>query len=116
MSASQASALSAIAFQLVAALERYEGDVGRLVRNPADMELYQRTSRHVDDLRMYAGAFPSLSVAWVELLIRHFELTHGIWRQQQQGPAPEGLAVQEANLRVAIQRLHRLGLRLVATS
>jgi len=55
-------------------------------------------------------------VAWVELLIRHFELTHGIWRQQQQGPAPEGLAVQEANLRVAIQRLHRLGLRLVATS
>ncbi|MGV3571164.1 MAG: hypothetical protein ACO1PB_11235 [Ramlibacter sp.] len=114
MSASQASAFSAIAFQLVAALERYEEDVGRLVRAPADPELYQRVSRHVDELRMYVGAFPSLSVAWVEVLIRHFELTHGIWKQQQ-APAPDGLAALERNLVVAVSRLHQLGLRLVAT-
>lgn len=115
MSGSQASALSAIALQLVAAIERYEQDIGRLVAAPADMALYQRTGIHVDELRMYVGAFPSLSVAWVEVLIRHFELTHGIWRQRQ-APTPAGLAAQEANLRAAVQRLHQLGLRLVATT
>lgn len=115
MSASQASALSAIAFQLVAALESYEEDVDRLVRTPADVELYQRVSRHVDELRMYAGALPSLSAAWVEVLIRHFELTHGLWRQQQ-SPTAEGLAPQQENLRAAVARLHKLGLRAVAST
>ncbi|QJW84222.1 hypothetical protein HK414_11375 [Ramlibacter terrae] len=64
---------------------------------------------------MYAGAFPSLSVAWVEVLIRHFELTHGQWRQQH-SPTPDGLAMQEQSLRAAITRLHQLGLRAVASS
>jgi hypothetical protein len=82
MSASQASALTAITFQLAAAIEAYEHDVEKMVSHEMDPELYQRVSHHMDQMRMYAASVPRLSVAWVELLIRHFELTHAMWRAQ----------------------------------
>ena len=83
MSASQASALTAIVLQLTATLAKYEADLARLVPSRFDPDLYQQVSRHVDDMRMYSAALPQVSVAWVELLIRHFELTHAIWRLGQ---------------------------------
>jgi hypothetical protein len=80
MSASHAPALDAIAFQLVAALEKYEQDVATMVDTWLDMELYNRVSRQIEEIRMYSAAMPSLSVQWVELLIAHAELVHSLWR------------------------------------
>lgn len=104
MSASQAQACSAIAFQLAAALDAYEEDVAALLRAPLDAEQYQRVSRQMDEMRMYAAALPTVSVAWVEVMIRHFELTHGLWRAQQVPTARDLRRLQEG-LSEAVLRL-----------
>lgn len=80
MAASDASALDAIAFQLAAALERYEQDVGTMVDTWLDMDLYQQVSNEIEDIRRLSVALPELSVPWVELLIAHAELVHSLWR------------------------------------
>lgn len=105
MSASQFQALGAIVFQLAATLDAYEEAVGMLVQSPADPDLYQRVSRKMDDMRLYAAALPPLAVAWVEVMIRHFELTHAIWRSQAAGDRAADLAPLHDNLREAVQRL-----------
>lgn len=116
MSASQASALSAIAFQLAATLEAYEEDVAALVRFPLASDIYLRVSRHVDAMRMYSAALPSLSGAWVEVLIRHFELTHALLRAQKQGH-PAVVAEQfHQQLREAVGRLRQLCVRAIAAA
>jgi hypothetical protein len=85
MSASQAPAQSAIAFQLATALEAYGDEVGQLLHSPLDAGRYQAVTRRMDEMRMYAASLPQLSVSWVELLIRHFEFTHALWRLHGQG-------------------------------
>lgn len=105
MSAAQAPALSAIAFQLAAALDVYEQDVALLVRTPLDPEIYHRVGGHMDQMRMYAAALPSVAVPWVEVMIRHFELTHGQWRQQ--GSEHVDLRQLHGHLRTAVQALAR---------
>ena len=107
MSASQGSALTSIGFQLRAALEAYESDIQSIATNPPDPELYQAASRRIDELRMYAATFPGLSVAWVELLIRHFELMHGLWRLQQGRLTRAELEDFHVQLQAAVQRLRR---------
>lgn len=106
MSVSQGPALSAIAFQLAAALDAYEQDVAQLVRAPADLDAYHRMGQHIDRMRMYAAALPPVAVAWVEVMIRHFELTHGVWRWQQD-PATVDLEQLRGPLREAVQVLAR---------
>lgn len=80
MSASHAPALDAIAFQLVASLEKYAADVGRMVDTWLDMDLYRDVSEQVEEIRLYSAALPAFSSAWVELLIAHAELVHSLWR------------------------------------
>ncbi|MEJ5988563.1 hypothetical protein WG902_01090 [Ramlibacter sp. PS3R-8] len=106
MSAPQSQALSAIAFQLAATLEAYDEAVVAMLAAPLDPDLYRRVSAQIDQMRMYAAALPTLSGAWVEVLIRHFELTHGLWRAQRE---PEAVALQElhAQLRDSVQRLSK---------
>ena len=105
MSAPQFQALSAIAFQLAAALESYKEDVAAMVASPMDADLYRRVSAHLDRMRMNAAVLPPLSVAWVEVLIRHFELTHGLLWRAQKDPAAVELAALHRELRQAVQRL-----------
>jgi hypothetical protein len=107
MSASQVHALSAIAFQLAATLDAYEVDVARMVKGPLDPEQYRKVSAHVDQMRMYAAALPPLSVAWVEVLIRHFELAHGVWLAQKSEEHAQRLPHLHSQLRGAIQSLSR---------
>ncbi|RYF71827.1 MAG: hypothetical protein EOO22_11885 [Comamonadaceae bacterium] len=116
MSASQASALNAIAFQLLAALEAYEGELETLVRVPDDLELYQRVSQRVDEMRRYAAALPMVSVAWVEVLIRHFELTHCLWKRQSR--VSELTAVQDCldRMREPLARLQQMCRRVLTTT
>ena len=115
MSASQFHALSAVAFQLAATLERYEEDVAAMVEAPLDADLYRRVSSHVDQMRMYAAALPPLSVAWVEVLIRHFELTHGLWRAQRE---PQAVCLDQLHdqLSGAIARLARHCIQLMPSA
>jgi 7-keto-8-aminopelargonate synthetase-like enzyme len=115
MSASQAQALSAIAFQLATALQAYEEEVAAMVAAPLDAEQYQRVSKRMDEMRMYATALPPLSVAWVEVLIRHFELTHGLWRAQQYRDATDLRALQ-ARLAEAVFRLSRKCVQLMPSA
>ncbi|HZN46750.1 MAG TPA: hypothetical protein VFB71_03940 [Ramlibacter sp.] len=107
MSASPAHALSAIAFQLAAALDAYEMEVAEMVRAPDDLDLYQRVSRRMDEMRRYAAALPMVSVAWVEVLICHFELTHSLWRMQQGRGVDDRRELLHARLRQACERLSR---------
>ena len=78
-----------------------------MVRVPFDATLYQRVSRHIDEMRMYAAALPPVSVAWIEVLIRHFELTHGLWRVQQDGPQAADLQQLQEQLTDSVRRLSR---------
>lgn len=107
MSAPQFHAHSAIAFQLAATLETYQADVCRLLEGPFDPERYRRVSGHIDQMRMYAAGLPPVSVAWVEVLIRHFELTHGLWRGYRQAGELVELPALHARLLEAVQRLSR---------
>ncbi|MCC2676214.1 MAG: hypothetical protein K0R58_3161 [Ramlibacter sp.] len=115
MSASQVHAFSAIAFQLAATLETYEADVAAMVKAPLDAELYRHVSAHVDQMRMYAAALPPLSVAWVEVMIRHFELTHGMWRSQRE-PGSVQLGPLQDQLLDATRRLSRRCVQLMPSA
>jgi hypothetical protein len=108
MSASDAHVLSAVAFQLAAAVDAYDEDITRLVQSGFDPELYRRVSRQIDQMRMYAAALPPVSVSWVEVMIRHFELTHGLWRVQKDGTGGVELRAVHQQLQQALQRLSRV--------
>jgi hypothetical protein len=89
MSASHAPILTAIAFQLSAALENYQMQVEALNDPWSQRRQYERVSSVFDEVRMLKGALPELSVHMVELLIRHVELMKGLWlsgtNQEQAG-------------------------------
>jgi hypothetical protein len=116
MSASEGSAVSALTFQLLAQLDAYEQVLGRLVACPGDIELYHSVSGHMDDLRLYAGAFPALSVPWVEVLIRHFELTHGLWWQSRQGKEWQDIRALHTRLVTAVHALRQASRGLLAVA
>lgn len=115
MSASQLPALSAIAFQLAATLATYEEHVAAMLHGPLDPESYRRASRDIDEMRMYAAALPTVSVAWVEVMIRHFELTHGLWRAQHEPAAPD-LQLLHQQLRDSVRRLSQKSAQLLASA
>lgn len=99
MSASSAPALDAIALQLVASLNAYERDVGRMIDSWLDMELYRKVSEQVEEIRLYSAALPRMSVQWVELLIAHAELVHCLWRLRFREDESQHGQLQEARCR-----------------
>jgi hypothetical protein len=112
MSVSQAPALTAIAFQLAAALQAYEEDIELLLQSRFDPGVYRRTSARMDEMRRYAAAMPRLSGLWVEVLIRHFELTHALFRAVR-GEEGIDLLCLQAQLQGAVKRLSQRCLQLV---
>jgi len=114
MSASEAPALTAVTLQLVAALDGYEQDVNTLVQQRLDPEQYQRVSGHMDRMRQYASALPGLSAAWVEVMIRHFELTHALWREFNAQADPAQVQQITQDHLQAVRRLRRQALQLLA--
>jgi hypothetical protein len=113
MSASEASALSAVAFQLAASLDAYDEQVDELLRQPLDSALYQAVSRRMDEMRMYSATLPQLSVSWVELLIRHFEFTHALWRVHRQACPESEMQQLHQQLRDASRVLARKAAQLI---
>jgi hypothetical protein len=115
MSAPQARALDAIAFQLAAALDAYDVTFESLMRNWPDIDLYHSASASMDELRMYSAALPQLSVQYVSLLIAHAELVHALWKNAKgKAVADEVLATARDDHRSAISALRRKCLHLLA--
>jgi hypothetical protein len=75
----QTALVTAIAFQLSAALEDYQAHVDALSNPWSQREQYDLVSRRFDEIRMLKGALPDLSVAMVEVLICHVELMKALW-------------------------------------
>jgi len=107
MSISQGHALSAIAFQFAAALQSYQQETEAGLQHPADLDLYLRVSSRMDEMRLYASSLPYVAVPWVEVLIRHFELTHALWRVQQQTADAGSLAEIHKQHQTAVESLQR---------
>jgi hypothetical protein len=72
-------ALSAVAFQLSAALEHYQMHVDELSNPWSQRREYDLVRRAFDQVRMLKGALPQLSVDMVEVLISHVELMKELW-------------------------------------
>jgi hypothetical protein len=70
---------SAVAFQLSAALESYQGHVDALMNPWRDHERYEAVNRRLREVRKLKGALPQLSVAMVEIVIAHVELMEALW-------------------------------------
>lgn len=71
--------LTAVAFQMAAALESYQAEFDGMVQSWHDPGRYAAVNRRLEDIRMYRGALPQLSVDVVEVLIAHVELMHSLW-------------------------------------
>lgn len=108
MSATQASAVSAVLFQLMGTLDRYAQEAAQLTGARVDPEAYHRMRLHLDEMRHYAQNMPGLSASWVEVLIRHFELVHVRWRIEQGGEDPGRLVPVCADHDAAVQRMRSL--------
>ena len=118
MSASQAPALDAIAFQLLAALEKYDRDVAAMLESWPDLELYHAASKQIDEVRMYSSSLHDVRVQWVELLINHAELVHCLWRVEygSQQVAREKAAEIREHHADAIAALRNRCLRVISWS
>ncbi len=114
MSASQLPAQTAIAFQFAAALETYERDLKAMVVPGFNPEACAHVAQHMDQMRLYATSLPMLSVAWVEVLIRHFELTHALWQHQRGQVEWKRIDLLYADQKGAVGRLHKQCVRLIA--
>lgn len=119
MSASDAPARDAIAFQLAMALDRYQQDVEAMVASWLDMDLYGQVSDEVEEIRGYCAALmPDVSVHWVELLIAHAELVHSLWRLRFREDSMDGERLREVRARHdgCVASLRARCLRLLANS
>jgi hypothetical protein len=119
MTASAAPILDAIAFQLAAALDKYDQDSEKLICGWLDMDLYREVSEQIDHIRMYSSALPEARVQWVELLIAHSELVHSLWRTEYGKVAQgEGQSVADVRARHAdcIAALRNRCVRLISRS
>ena len=99
MTDSSAPTLDAIAFQLAASLEEYDGDVDRMVDSWLDMDLYQQVSARIEEIRAMSTALPQLSVPWAGLLIAHAELVHSLWRLRFQDVDTDRELLQQVRAR-----------------
>jgi hypothetical protein len=118
MSAFQSPALDAVAFQLAAALDRYDQSVQRMVDTWLDMDMYRSVSDQVEEIRRYSACLPELSVPWVELLIAHSELVHSLWRLRFQADQGHRARLDEVRARhtACIESLKARCLRLLSRS
>lgn len=99
MSVTHAPILTAIAFQLSAALENYQMQVDDLVNPWLQTAQYDLVGRIFDDVRMLKGALPELSGDMVELMICHVELMKALWLSNTKPPERDAGAVEELRKR-----------------
>jgi hypothetical protein len=72
---------SAIAFQLLAALDAYDVDISRLARTGNDTALFGEVAGHMNRIQRCGTSLPEVSVASVALLISHAEFVYALWHR-----------------------------------
>jgi hypothetical protein len=77
---------SAIAFQMLAALDAYDVDMSRLVRTN-DTALFSEVAGHMNRIQRCGTSLPEVSVASVALLISHAEFVYALWHRARFGEA-----------------------------
>jgi hypothetical protein len=113
MSAAQTHATDAVAFQLLAALDRYESSIEEMLASWPDLQGYSMDSVQVDDLRLYSAALPHTSVGFVTLLISRSELLQCLFRKGGQ-PTAADVAACSGEHAIAIANLRRKCVHLLA--
>jgi hypothetical protein len=108
MSATEAGAITAVAFHLLHALDAYGQETAQLARERVDPEAYHRMRLHLDAMRSCVQDVPGLSASWVEVLIRHFELAHVHWRIAQGMAQADSLELVATEHDAAVRRLRTL--------
>jgi hypothetical protein len=117
MSSSPAPAVTAIAFQLVAALERYQAAFDELVESWFDRNRCHAVVRLLDEIRKLRCALPQLAVDMMEVAIRHTELLQSLWNRATIHPraAIAGeIGTLRSRHRAAIEAMRLKCLRLLA--
>lgn len=102
-------AVKALAFQLAAALERYEEHACAFAERCLDTELYRTLSAEIDEIQRFSASLPGISVAAVALLIAHSEFVYTVLRE---GDSQAARLKHEA----AVGALRRACLRQIARS
>jgi hypothetical protein len=74
MGAGTKPAADQAAFQLLTALERYEGAIDDMLAHWPDMGGYSSASVQIDEVRLYSAGLPPTSVPFVALLIARGQL------------------------------------------
>jgi hypothetical protein len=95
MSVTHAPMLTAVAFQLSAALESYQIHVDALTDPWSQRRQYEAVSHAFDEVRMLKGALPDLSVLMVEISICHVELMKALWLAGSSSESHDPAALQE---------------------
>lgn len=85
MSAVERGLTSAIAFQVLAALDAYETDLDLLLRAEPGAEAWEDIAKHMDQLKGCSASVPGLSVPVVELLISHAAVVYALWHRARIG-------------------------------
>jgi hypothetical protein len=67
-----------IAERTLQLLAEYERAATALLAPTLDLEAYARASKLFDDAQLLATDLPEARVAWVEVLISRFEMTHAL--------------------------------------
>jgi hypothetical protein len=117
MSISHTSALTAVAFQLVAALERYQDAFDELVESWFDRARCHAVVHLLDEIRKLRCALPQLAVDMMEVAIRHTELLQRLWTRATIAPgaAVAGeIGALRGRHREAIEAMRHKCLRLLA--
>jgi hypothetical protein len=86
VTASQALALDAVAFQLLAALDRYEVSIDEMLLAWPDLGGYNVASAGIDEVQRYCSSLPRLSVGFVSLLIARAEMIQCLFAHDPADP------------------------------
>ena len=112
-----APAVTPIAFQLVAALERYQAAFDELVESWFDRNRCHAVVRLLDEIRKLRCALPQLAVDMMEVALRHTELLQTLWTRATIHPRA-AIAGEIGTLRrrhqVAIEAMRHKCLKLLA--
>jgi len=116
MSISNSPTITAIAFQLVAALERYQASFDELVESWFDRNRCNAVVRQLDEIRKLRCALPQLAVDMMEVALRHTDLLQSLWTKATAGPGAViagELAALRGRHRTAIEGMRHKCLRLL---
>ena len=118
MSITQATpTITAIVFQLVAALERYQASFDEMVDSWFDRNRCHAVVRQLDEVRKLRCALPQLAVDMMEVAIRHTELLQRLWIKATAAPqsAIAGeIGTLRSRHRAAIEAMRRKCLKLLS--